>query len=481
MSESALELVGRLRAAVYDRPVNQTDPGAQTRVASIATSLRSRVLSGELSQGDHMPSVRELARLNGVSAFTAARVYDLLVAEGLVDARRGSGYFVSDSARVLKGHAPAGPEALADSIWSLRRDYDSRLVRLDAGCGWLPAGWLFGDGVRTALKKVARRPAAYVGRYGSPYGLRSLRRYLVTRLAQCEIDCSEDQIVLTQGASQALELCVGTLTHPGDAVLVDDPCYPHLLEMLRRRGVRPVGVPRTASGPDVQALQASVSRLNARVFFTNTTFHNPTGTTTSPQVAHEILMTARARDLTIVEDDIFAELAPERPSSLASLDALQRVIYIGSFSKTIAPNLRVGFIAASGVLAEQLASLKSVLALSSSELTEQIVLSILTGGRHRTHLEALRRRLANNYAQVFRRFAGAGATVEFRGGGLFLWARLPTRLSPPEIVQLAKSRGILLAPGHMFRPESQATDHFRFNVAYAHDELLYGFIKSLPP
>jgi len=480
MSDSAMELVGGLQAAVSDRSASLIGRG-QTRVATIATDLRQRVLSGELSQGDHMPSVRQLARLNQVSAFTASRVYDLLVAEGLVDARRGSGYFVSNSVRLLEDRAPPVPEAAADALWSLRRDYDSRLVRLDAGCGWLPTGWLFGDGVRTALKKVARRPSAYVGRYGSPYGLRSLRRHLVTRLAQREIACSEDQIVLTQGASQALDLCVGTLTRPGDVVLVDDPCYPYLLEMLRQRGVRPVGVPRTATGPDVHALQSSASRLNARVFITNTTFHNPTGTTTAPQVAHELLTTARAHDLTIVEDDIFAELAPDRPSSLAALDSLQRVIHIGSFSKTIAPNLRVGFIAASGAMAERIASLKSVLALSSSELTEQLVLSILIGGRYRTHLEALRKRLASNSLQIHRRFAAAGARVEFRGGGLFLWARLPTRLSPIEVVQLAKSRGILLAPGQMFRPESQATDHFRFNVAYADDELLYGFIRSLPP
>lgn len=462
------------------RPVTASDPGPQTRVATIATGLRRRVMSGELSQGDHMPSVRQLARQNGVSAFTASRVYDLLVAEGLVDARRGSGYFVSESFKVLTRRGPAGPEALADSIWSLRRDYDSRLVRLDAGCGWLPAGWLFGDGVRTALKKVARRPSAYIGRYGSPYGLRSLRRHLITRLAQREIECAEDQIVLTQGASQALELCISTLTNAGDQVLVDDPCYPYVLAMLRGRGVRPIGVPRTANGPDVRALQALVAKSNARVFITNTTFHNPTGTTTSQQVAHEILMAARAHDLTIVEDDIFAELAVDRPSSLASLDRLQRVIYIGSFSKTIAPNLRVGYIAAAADMAERIAGLKNILALSSSELTEQLVLSILTGGRHRTHLECLRKRLANNYLQISRRFAGAGATVEFRGGGLFLWARLPTHLSAPEVVQLAKTRGILLAPGQMFRPDSQSCEHFRFNVAYANDELLYDFIRSLP-
>ena len=452
----------------------------QTRVSAIAAGLRRKVLGGELSHGDHMPSVRQLARVNGVSAFTASRVYDLLVAEGLVDARRGAGYFVAESASTVRRGAPVGQEAAADSIWSLRRTYDSRLVRVDAGCGWLPPAWLFAEGVCTALKQVARRPAAHAGRYGSPYGLRALRTHLSTWLAQRKIVCSEGQIVLTHGASQALELCVGILTQAGDHVLVDDPCYPYGLAMLRARGVHPVGVPRTGSGPDVQALQAIAARLHPRVFITNTTFHNPTGTTTTPQVAHEVLMAARAHDITIVEDDIFSELAADRTASLASLDRLQHVVYIGSFSKTIAPNLRVGFVAGGGDVPERLAALKNVLAISSSELTEQIVLSILTGGRHRTHLEALRKRLSSSYEQVRRRLTAAGATIELRGGGIFLWARLPTRLESPQIVQLAKARGILLAPGHIFRPGSQPCDHFRFNVAYANDELLYDFVEHLP-
>jgi DNA-binding transcriptional MocR family regulator len=453
---------------------------AHTRVSTIAAQLRHKVLGGEFSHGDHMPSVRQLARLNGVSAFTASRVYDLLVAEGLVNARRGAGYFVAESASTVTKRAPIGQEALADSIWSLRRNYDSKLVRVDAGCGWLPAGWMFAEGVSTALKKVARRPAAYAGRYGSPYGLRALRMHLTTWLAQRNIVCGEDQIVLTQGASQALQLCVGILTQAGDHVLVDDPCYPYVLAMLRARGVHPVGVPRTASGPDVNALQAIAAKLHPRVFITNTTFHNPTGTTTTPQVAHEVLMAARTHNITIVEDDIFSELAADRATSLASLDRLQHVVYIGSFSKTIAPNLRVGFVAAGGDIAERLASLKNILALSSSELTEQIVLAILTGGRHRTHLEALRKRLSQNYEQVRRRFTAAGATIEFRGGGIFLWARLPTHLPTPQIIQMANARGILLAPGQIFRPGSQACDHFRFNVAYANDELLYDFVEHLP-
>jgi DNA-binding transcriptional MocR family regulator len=427
-----------------------------------------------------MPSVRELARSSGVSAFTAARVYDLLVAEGIVDARRGAGYFVAKGVDRLNTRPAAGPEPLADSIWSLRRGYDSRLVRVDAGCGWLPPSWLFADGVRTALTQVARKPSAYAGRYGSVYGLRALRRQLTAGLAQQAIECTEEQIVLTHGASQGLELCIQVLTQPGDCVLVDDPCYPYVLAMLRARGIQPIGVPRTATGPDVAALNAIAAKSKPRVFITNTTAHNPTGTTTSTQVAHEVLLAAERYDLTIIEDDIFAELAPERTASLASLERLRRVAYIGSFSKTIAPNLRVGYVVASIERAQQIAALKNILSLSSSELMEQVVLSILTAGRHRTHLERLRKRLARAHEHVSRRFHAAGVEIAFRGTGQFLWARLPSTLESAQVIQLARTRGILLAPGEMFRPDGRATGHYRFNVAYADDDVLYQFIESLP-
>ena len=454
-------------------------PEAQTRVTTIAASLRRRIVSGNLGPGDQMPSVRELARASGVSAFTAARVYDLLVAEGIVDARRGAGYFVAKGANRLNTRPASIPEPLADSIWSLRRGYDSRLVRVDAGCGWLPPNWLFADGVRAALTQVARKPATYAGRYGSVYGLRALRRQLTTSLAHHAIECAEEQIVLTQGASQALELCIQVCLTPGDTVLVDDPCYPYVLAMLRARGVQPIGVPRTANGPDVTALNAIAKRTRPRAFITNTTAHNPTGTTTSPQVAHDILLAAEQHDFTIIEDDIFAELAPERTSSLASLDRLRRVLYIGSFSKTIAPNLRVGYVATTVERAQQIAALKNILSLSSSELTEQLVLSILTAGRHRTHLERLRKRLAKAQENVTRRFTAAGVEIAFRATGLFLWAKLPSSLDSTALGELARARGILLAPGEMFRPDSRASGHYRVNVAYADNDMLYDFIESL--
>jgi DNA-binding transcriptional MocR family regulator len=451
---------------------------ALTRVAAISDHLRGRILAGQLSPGDRLPSVRALARSRGVSPFTAARTYELLVAEGLIEARRGSGYYVARDAEAFGASGLTGPEPLVDSVWALRRDYDSHSLQVDAGCGWLPPEWLFGEGVRAALTQVARRPAVYAGRYGSAYGLRALRHHIARQLTLRGVECAEDQIVLTQGASQALELAIRTLVGPGDTVLVEDPGYPYVFAMLRACGAHPVGVPRGDHGPDVGALDSLARRTRARLFITNTTYQNPTGTTTSPQVAHAVLRVAEQHDLTVCEDDIFAELPAERVTPLASLDRLERVIYIGSFSKTIAPSLRVGYLAAHAKRAERVAMQKNMVSLSSSELMEHIVLAILTSGRYRTHLERLRRYVADARARLVRRFRDSGIEVAQHGGGMFLWAKLPAG-DPAAIRRRAGSQGILLAPGELFRPDSQPTGHWRFNVAFAEDERLYAFLRNL--
>ena len=449
-----------------------------TRVEAISAELRGRILAGQVGPGDRLPSVRALARSRSVSPFTAARVYELLVAEGLIEARRGSGYYVARDADLFGARQPPGSEPTVDSLWALRRDYDGHALQIDAGCGWLPPEWLFGGGVRAALTQVARRPAVYAGRYGGSFGLRALRHHLARQLTLRGVECAEEQIVLTQGASQGLELAICALTRPGEPVLVDDPGYPYVLAMLRARGNRPVGVPRTERGPDAAALERLTRETRARLFITNTTYQNPTGTTTCAQSAHALLRVAEQHALTICEDDIFAELCPERTTALASLDRLEHTVYIGSFSKTIAPSLRVGYLLARTDRAEQLASLKNVMSLSSSELMEHIVLAILTSGRHRTHLERLRRRLGDSRARLTHRLREAGIEVSPRTGGMFVWAKL--RGAPAELLRRAKAQGILLAPGEIFSPQGEPSEYWRFNVAYADDERLYGFLRTLP-
>lgn len=447
-------------------------------VADIGEELRSMIESGALPAGSRLPSVRQLARERKISPFSAAEIYNALVAAGVIEAQAGAGYFV----RRRRAAPPTvlAPEFPADSTWERRREASARKIKVDAGCGWLPGDWLYEEGVRTALRSVAREPLLHMEGYGNPLGLHELRVHLSRMLESRGVQAREDQIVLTQGASQALDLVVRECLSPGDAAIVEDPGYPPLFELLKQRGVQILAVARTQSGPDIDAFGRLLKRRRVRCFFTNTTFHNPTGTTTQIATAHRLLELANRHDLTIVEDDIFADFAPRAGVTLASLDELRRVIYLSSFSKTISPSLRAGYLAAPPKLAQKLARAKIMASLGSSELIEQMLLQILTHGHYRRHLKHLSGRLTDAHLRVRHAFEARGVQPAFQTqSGLFLWAKLPSRDPVGKLWRRALTEdGVLLAPGELFRPDGRATPYWRFNVAQCDAPEMYRFLDS---
>jgi DNA-binding transcriptional MocR family regulator len=441
----------------------------------LAASLRAEIAARRLPSGTRLPSVRALARERGVSVFTAAAVYELLVAAGVAEARRGSGYFVAG------GRPPRRRvrEFPADSLWERRREAEASTIRVDAGCGWLPDEWLDQAACRAALRAVARAGGIRAG-YASPAGSAPLRQQFATSLRGRGLELQEEQILTTAGASQALELIVRECLAPGDLVVVEDPAYPPLLDLLRARRVKLQTVHRGTEGPDADQLAKLLKTRRPAAFFTNTVLHNPTGTTTSLPVAHRIVELADRHDFLIVEDDIFAELAPRPEPSLAALDDLRRVVFVSSVSKTISADLRVGYIGAAPALARRLARAKTLSSLASSELMENVVLHILTHGRYRRHLETLRRRLAQAQRRVQDLLEARGVVLAHRpASGMFLWARLPATETVPTLWRLAAAAGVLLAPGELFRADGRASAHWRFNVAYADAPELLGFLDTL--
>ena len=448
-------------------------------VSRTAEEIRQQIQSGALSAGTRLPSVRQLARERHISPFSAAEIYNALVAAAVLEARPGLGYFVPQRLR-LAPLSTGGSEFPADSVWERRREASGRKIQVDAGCGWLPEHWLYGEGIREALRAVARHAPLRLEGYGSPLGLPALRAHIAKLLELRGIGAREDQIVLTQGASQALDLVVRELLTPGDVAIVEDPGYPPLFELLRYRGVQMLCVPRTADGPDVQLLARLLKRQRVRCLFTNTTFHNPTGTSTALTSAQRMVELADRHDLTIVEDDIFADLAEHAPVSLASLDGLRRVLYISSFSKTLSPTLRAGYLAAPRAIAQRLARAKVMTCLGSSELLEQLVLEILTGPRYRRHLKRLREQLAQAQLRAVSALESRGVELAHRPqSGLFLWAKLPSSDSVSKLWRRALSHDVLLAPGELFRPDARATAHWRFNVAQCEAPALHQFLDEL--
>ncbi|MEK8028758.1 PLP-dependent aminotransferase family protein [Pseudaquabacterium rugosum] len=449
------------------------DPDAETPlVRQIVEALTRRIEHGELTPGQRLLSVRELARSSGVSTMTVINAYQRLLAEGLVTSRRASGYFVAERRPAqTPRRSPFVGQTTVDEQWMLRRIYEDGPELVRAGSAALPADWLDETGVRQAMAALSRKRNASPAHYGSPNGYLPLRQQIAALLAQRQILAAPHQIVLTHGASQALELITRVLLRPQEAVLVDDPGSTNLFAMLRANGHRLVGVPRRADGPDLSSLRTLALRHQARVMVLMTHLHNPTGSCCTPEVKREILKLARELDLRIVELDAMGGLEPPGLDTLAGLDGLQRVIHVGTFSKTLSPSLRVGHVCADEDTVERLLLQKMRSTLTSSELVERLLHTLLAEGRHLAHVRRLSDRLRETGVRVGQALASRGLQIFLQpAGGPFIWARLPgDDVDMRQVAQRAIEAGIMLAPGELFHAQPQRSPWTRLNVAYADD------------
>ncbi|WP_157267731.1 aminotransferase-like domain-containing protein [Azohydromonas aeria] len=451
-------------------------------VVQIVEGMRRLIEEGSLRAGAKVPSIRQFAQAHEVSVFTVVEAYDRLVAQGWLVSRPHSGFFVRRRATDVQrssAAAAAGTGAAAfDAMWYLRKIFENRHLSMKPGCGWLPHGWLFEDGLKRSVRALAVGEVDLAG-YGDPKGFVPLRQLIRDLLAEQEVAVQPEQVLLTHGSSQALDLAARRLVRPGDVVLVDDPGYANLLFSLRYLGAQLVGVPRTPTGWDLAALEALLAEHRPRVFFTQPRLHSPTGSVATLSQLHRVLQLAERHDLLIVENDLYADLDPDPRPSLAGLDQLARVVHIGSFSKTVSPNLRVGYLVADPELVEDLAQLKMIAGLTSSEFSERLVYGALTEGRWRKHLKSLRERLGQAHERVATRLDDLGFELFAEPkAGMFLWARHPDIADPALTANKATEQDILLGPGHLFSPGMLPSPWMRFNVAHCDDERLFAFLDA---
>jgi len=446
-------------------------------VSQIVEGLRRLIADQTLRPGAKLPSIRGFAAAHSVSVFTVVEAYDRLVAQGWLQSRGNTGFFVKRrSEDPGPGTEAARPDLRFDARWYLQHIFESRSMALKPGCGWLPNDWLFEDGLRRSVRQLAS-DGVELGGYGLPHGHMALRLLIAESLAEQQIAASADHVLLTQGSSQALDLAARQLLRPGDAVLVDDPGYPNLMFMLRTLGARVFGVPRTPGGYDLAALEALMVAHQPKAFFTQPRLQSPTNSVTPVAQLFRVLQLAGQHGLTLVENDLYADMDPERRPTLASLDQWQRVIYIGSFSKTISPNLRVGYLVARPDLLDNLAQLKMLSGLTSSDLTERLAFGALSEGRWRKHLKSLRERLGEAHQQVGQRLTQQGFELfNEPKAGMYLWARHPDLNDSAVLSQHAATEGLMLGPGHLFLVEQRSTGWLRFNVAFSLDPRVTDFI-----
>ena len=452
-----------------------------TRTETVMRAIRQRIDRRTLTPGARLPSVRALAASTGFSKSTVVEAYDRLVAEGVIRARPGSGFFVA---------APLAPLALAeigpvldrqiDPLWMLRQSLTARAGTLMPGCGWLPEQWMPHDTMRKALRRIARgNPGEGLVGYGVPAGPEPLRRLLARRLAEQGVEAGPDQILLTDSGTHAIDLVLRFLIEPGDTVLIDDPCYFNFHALLRAHRAKVVGVPYTPHGPDTALFAAALAEYRPRLYLTNSGVHNPTGASLSAPTAHRILKLAEEHHLVILEDDIFADFELEPSPRYAAFDGLDQVIRVGSFSKSLSSGVRCGYLAARPDWVAAITDLRIATGMSGSALSAELLHTALTDGSYRRHMDRINARLARSRIDTIRRLRAIGIQpwIEPRAG-LFLWCRLPDGVDAVAVARRGVEDDIVFAPGNVFSLSQSASHYLRFNVAMMADPRIYRCLQQ---
>jgi len=450
-----------------------------TRIQAVMGEIQSKVASRTYTPGARVPSVRAMAQALQVSVSTVLEAYERLMAEGVLSARPGSGFYVAGAVAPL-ALTELGPKLdhAVDPLWISRQSLETSSDALKPGCGWLPAAWMYEAGVRKALRAVARADAPTLAEYASPLGHPPLRQFLSRRLAGTGIEAAAGQILLTESGTHAIDLICRFLLAPGDTVLVDDPCYFNFHALLKAHRVKVVGVPYTATGPDVEAFGAALGAHAPRLYITNSGLHNPTGASLSPVTAHRLLKLADASDLVIVEDDIFGDFETTPAPRLAASDGLSRVIQIGSFSKTVSASIRCGYIAARREWIDSLVDLKIATTFGGGRLAADIVHHALTDGGYRKHMDGVRLRLAHARQKTLARLQAIGIEPWLvPQAGMYLWCQLPAGRDAATLAKACLEEGVILAPGNAFSQSMTAGDFLRFNVAQSEDGRIFEVVK----
>jgi DNA-binding transcriptional MocR family regulator len=453
----------------------------------LADELAQGIAEGVLRPGERLPSVRELRRRRGLSAATILQAYALLERRGLIEARPRSGYFVG-AARAMPTPTPGdaatvGEVAVSDLVFAiLGATRERRLLPFGSA---FPSPLLFPvDRLAAALARSARRLDPWASVADLPPGSESLRREIARRLLTAGVTVSADDLLITNGAMEALNLCLQAVAPPGSVVAIESPAFYAPLQAIERLGLRAVEVHtdlRTGIDPD--ALRAVLDTQTVRACWFMGSFQNPTGATVPEAQRREIVRLLAERGIPLIEDDVYAELhfaaRPLRP--FKSFDENGLVLHCGGFSKCLAPGFRVGWVAA-GRHAERVARLKTTTTLATSTPSQEALADYLRHGRYEPHLRRLRRALQAQQQQMLDAIAAHfpdGTRATRADGGYFTWVELPEGVDALELHRRATAEGIGLSPGPMFSARGGYRHCIRLNYGHPWDDALRAGIARL--
>ena len=481
----------------------------QSLTEQLSERFAERIRNRLLAPGARLPSVRQCAQQNGVSPSTVVAAYDQLLALGLVEARKNRGFFVrenSPAADRVAGEGLAADLATENAApnWSTAHWFAARaagraspgvspvnataLIRgmfhkisdkPQPGMGVFPSEWLESTFMPAAVRKVtnSRSLQDFSLQYGEPLGDAHLRRLLAKKLSTLNVHTVPEHIITTVGATHALDIVSRTLLRPGDPVMVEEPGWAVEFARLAALGMRILPVPRRADGPDLEVMARYCEVHQPKLYVSVSVFHNPTGYCLSPGSAHRVLQLANQHNFHVVEDDTYSHIAPEHATRLTALDGLQRTIYVSGFAKILAPNWRIGYLAAPPNLVEPLLDTKLLATLTTPALLEKALALCIEQGQLRRHAERIRTRLDAARSRSVKLALQAGCTFAAEPVGLFGW--VDTGVDTDALAQRMLDEGYLLAPGALFHAERKPSTLMRINFATTQEAAFWQIFQQV--
>ena len=438
------------------------------RYEELAEEVAAMISTQLLLPGDKLPSVRQQHARRGVSPSTVFQAYYLLEARGMIVSRPRSGYYVApqraalapepDSSRPLDATTTVD---VSDLVFEVLGAVGARDI--------VPFGSAFPSPHLFPMERLARAVSASMRRL-DPWstvtdlslGNAELRRQIALRYQLDGVLVSSDDIVITNGALEALNLCLQAVTEPGDLVAIEAPAFYACLQVLERLKLKAVEIPvHPRDGIDLGALAQTLERYPIKACWTMTSFQNPMGATLPEAKKQALVELLRSHQVPLIEDDVYAELyyGQQAPKPAKAFDTEGLVMHCGSFAKSLAPGYRVGWVAA-GRFAQKVERLKLMTSLCPSMPAQAAIADYLQHGGYDRHLRKLRYALEEQQSAMLAaiaRYFPAQTRVSQPAGGYFLWLELPEQTDSLKLFQMALAQGISIAPGPIF----SATQRFR--------------------
>lgn len=455
---------------IKQREITLVKDSVEPIYQQLARYFRQQIESGRLGPGDRLPPSRDLALQLGIGRISVVNAYAQLQAEGLVAAHPGRGTYVIGAqppSRSTPWALPGVPNLPMREITRLAQQ--PGVIPFNGGAP--PEEFLPVEALRHALNVVLDRDGAAAVAYEEAEGYPPLRAGITEYVSSLGIRCHPDDVLVTGGAQQALDLVVQTLLGEGDVLVTGNPTYLGILDIAHVRRVRALGVPVDPDGMRLEALEAALRDHHPGLIYAAPTHHNPTGVVMPLHRRRQLLTLAERYGVPVLEDAVYHELGyrGSPPPPLKALDENDLVIHVGGFSKILLPGTRIGYVIANGTLREQLARVKQAADICTPSLNQRAIHVLLANGMLAGHLNRVRQELRQRCAAACaaaQRHLPPGSQWTEPGGGMYLWVRLPDDgPTAAELYVTAVQHGVAYAIGTLFHTDGSGGRHIRLNFA----------------